>query len=448
MGAWYRASAISSLFKLKTSDLAPQRFWDAMARLGEAEICEIERRLAERITRLFRVDTSALVLDATNFFTFIDSATDSELAKRGHNKQKRHDLKQVGLALLVSVDHSVPLQSLCYPGNMADCRSFAALAGELVDRYKTFAASVGDITLVFDKGNNSLANLTALGASDYHFVGSLVPAHHKELLDVALGRFRPTEKFDGVATYRTTKEVFGVKRTLVVTFSTELAEKQRRGLDQTLAKACGQLAGLAAILERGRYKRSEAEIGKAIDEICEPRWVGRILKVELARERGDLRLHYRIDEAARSTVERTHFGKRILFTDRDDLSDEQIVVFYRTQNAVESAFRQMKDPTFISFSPMFHWTDDKIRVHVFYCVMALALTNLAWRRVHTHGIDISPKRMLAELSEIKLVDLLYPPASGKGRPRVQRTLSELSDLQRRLLSALRLEEYVPVGNTG
>jgi len=121
------------------------------------------------------------------------------------------------------------------------------------------------------------------------------------------------------------------------------------------------------------------------------------------------------------------------------------VAAYRSQSVVENAFRQMKDPTFISFSPMFHWTDDKIRVHVFYCVVALMIANLMWRRVRAAGIDISPKAMLTELSQIKLVDLIYAPAGGIGRPRVRSETSELSDVQRCLVDALGLAEYMPGG---
>lgn len=445
MSAWYERSALSSHIKLKSADLAPQRFWDAMDRLGESELCAIESKLGEAAIEHFGIDTSALVLDATNFFTFIDSATPGDLPRRGHSKQKRHDLRQVGLALLVSTDSCVPLTSLCYPGNMADSRSFAALSETLIERYQTFASGVSDITLVFDKGNNSAANFASLDASPYHFVGSLVPTHHPELLAIDLSTFSAVEGYAGVLSHRVEKEVFGVSRTLVVTFSEELYAKQRRGLDQTLAKATRQLGDLSALLTRGRHRRTVPDVEAMIAEICEPRWVRSVMHTELNDGPGGLALGFNVDEEAREEVERMHFGKRILFTDRTDLSDAQIVAAYRSQSVVENAFRQMKDPTFISFSPMFHWTDDKIRVHVFYCVVALMIANLMWQRVRAAGIDISPKAMLAELSQIKLVDLIYAPAGGIGRPKVRSEISELSDVQRRLVDALGLAEYTPGG---
>ena len=83
-------------------------------------------------------------------------------------------------------------------------------------------------------------------------------------------------------------------------------------------------------------------------------------------------MSYRTDTAALGRLMRTQLGKTILFTDNEDWTDEEIVLGYRAQHHIESAFRDMKNPHFLGWSPMFHWTDSKIRVHAFYCVLAKA----------------------------------------------------------------------------
>ena len=74
-------------------------------------------------------------------------------------------------------------------------------------------------------------------------------------------------------------------------------------------------------------------------------------------------------DLAHQRLEDRIFGKRILFTNRDTWTTADVVAAYRSQNEVGSSFRQMKDPHVVSFGPMHHWTDSKIRVHVFYCVL-------------------------------------------------------------------------------
>ena len=72
----------------------------------------------------------------------------------------------------------------------------------------------------------------------------------------------------------------------------------------------------------------------------------------------------------------------------------------------------MKDRTVVSFNPMFHWTDDKIRVHVFYCVLALALARLMRREAAKAGLDMSVRELLAALGEIRRDRCCSTKASG------------------------------------
>ena len=101
-------------------------------------------------------------------------------------------------------------------------------------------------------------------------------------------------------------------------------------------------------------------------QITSPRWVSRCLTVTLRGSTpSSLRLEFAVDAAAQAALEAEVFGKRILFTDHLDWSIADVVAAYRSQWQVEGDFRQMKDPSVVSFSPMFHWTEQKIRVHVF-----------------------------------------------------------------------------------
>ena len=102
----------------------------------------------------FQLSLRTLTYDGTNFFTFIDTRTPAELPQRGHNKQKRNDLRQVSLGMLVSTDFHVPLFHKVYAGNVTDCTIFQTVTEELRVRYRELARDCEHITLIFDKGNN------------------------------------------------------------------------------------------------------------------------------------------------------------------------------------------------------------------------------------------------------------------------------------------------------
>ena len=213
---------------------------------------------------------------------------------------------------------------------------------------------MGELTLVFDAGQNSADNVELVEGSPLHFVGSLPPSDHPELLAVPTSRYKPVDagRFPGLSAFETTKVVFGVERRIVVTHSENLHDKQSRGFDQTLAKARRQLAELASRLGRGNTRKSRQKVEAEIEAILKPRWLSRVISTTLVGETpAELRLTWRTKPKGRQVLEDELFGKRILFTDKDRAPRAEIVADYRSQSDVEADFRQMKDPHVVSFSP-------------------------------------------------------------------------------------------------
>ncbi len=183
---WWKTTAGDRWVRLPASALDHRRFWDAMDAISEEQLKEIERRIVAHMATAFDVDLSGLVLDMTNFATYIDSANDrAPIAQRGHAKQKRTDLRIVGLGLVVSTDGGIPLVSHAYAGNKPDVTQFPSLLAELVARFEALEGDTGELTLVFDAGQNSADNLELIAGSPLHFVGSLPPSDHPDLLAVA-----------------------------------------------------------------------------------------------------------------------------------------------------------------------------------------------------------------------------------------------------------------------
>ncbi len=442
---WWDKTAGDRFVHLPAAALDHRRFWDAMDQISESQLAEIERRIVTAMVETFSVDLSGLVLDMTNFATYIDSGNErAPIAQRGHAKQKRRDLRLVGLGLVVSTDGGIPLVSHAYGGDRPDVTQFPHIVEELVARFSMLAGDVGALTLVFDAGQNSADNFETFEDSLLHFVGSLPPSDHPELLAVGKARYRAVDKerFPGLSAFETRKVVFGVERRIVVTHSQNLHDKQSRGFDQTLAKARQQLSELAARLGRGKTRKPREKVESEIADILKPRWLSRVISTTLLGESPpDLRLTWTTKPKARAALEDELFGKRILFSDKDRAPRAVIVADYRSQSEIEGDFRQMKDPHVVSFSPMFHWTDHKIRVHVFYCVLALTVARLMVREADRHGMHMSVRELLDTLAGIQETVLLYQ--GERGRPRARRMLTEIDPTQQRLYDAFGLDTYAP-----
>lgn len=447
---WYRGTTLRRWLPLPEHALCGQRFWDHMDAVDAQAIARIEADLSRQLVEQFHIQLGCLCFDCTNFDTFIDSQTSAELPQRGHAKSKRTDLRVVGLALLVSTDFDIPLFSHIYPGNQADSTTFASVTDALVERYRLLARDLEHVTLVFDKGNNSDDNLARIAASPYHVVGSLVPTQHADLLAVPLRSFEALRdrRLRKVTAYRTKKEVAGHTWTVVVTRSEALLQGQLRGIAQHLKKRRQALDELQHKLRRSQQPGARgkgytlASLQAHAVKLAHGQYIRDILKIDVEQRRGKLSLTYRTDAAALAALERSVLGKRILFTDNHDWKTKDIILAYRSQHHVETAFRQMKDTATVNCNPMYHWTDSKIRVHIFCCVLALTLLNLLHRQAWEAGLKISSRQLVAELAAYQEVINLHASGTGKrGRHRAEIAYTSLSSIGKRLAKLFELEQY-------
>jgi len=443
---WWATTAGDRLLeRAPVAALDHRRFWDAMDAITDEHLIEIERRIVARMVEEFEVDVSGLVLDMTNFATYIDSSNDrAPIAQRGKAKQKRNDLRLVGLGLVVSVDGGIPLVSHAYAGNRHDSTQFPDVIGELVQRFGVIGPGGAGLTVVFDAGQDSEDNLGLIDSGPLHFVGSIPPSDHLDLMAVPKSRYKVVDRtrLPGVRAFETTKVVFGRQRRIVVTHSQSFHDEQARGFEQTLAKARRQLSEVAARLARGGGRKSAELVEAEIEKILRPRWLSRVISVTLSGTTpSELRITWRTKPAAKAALADELFGKRIVFTDRDEWSIADVVAAYRSQSEIEADFRQMKDRLVVSFSPMFHWTEQKIRVHVFYCVLALMVARLMARETERAKMPMSVRMLLSHLGGIEETVLLYQ--GERGRPRARRMLTEMDPMQVRLYDLFGLDEFAP-----
>ena len=251
------------------------------------------------------------------------------------------------------------------------------------------------------------------------------------------------ERFGGLTAFDTRREVYGAQRRAILTHSPELHESQARGFDgTTLAKAGRKLDELAATLARGKTRRSKDKVQAEIEEITRKPWVRRVIAWQLTGgQPEDLRLTWSIDPDARAGLEEEIFGKHVLITDHDDWPVPEVVAGYRSQSEAEFSFRQMKDPHVVWFSPMHHWTEHNIRVHVFTCVLALQIAHLMRLHAARAGLRMSVRELLRELAGISETVLLHH--GDRGRPRAHRMLTETSPVQDKLTAIFSLARYAP-----
>ncbi len=449
---WWKTTAADRFTKIPARALDHRRFWDAMHAVTLEQLEEVSEKIAARIVQVSGVDCSSVALDMTNFATFIATANGkAPVAQRGKAKQKRSDLRLVGLGLVVTRDGGIPLTWHAYPGSKPDVTQFQDMITQLKDRYGAVSAAAGipaaaaDLTVVFDAGQNSDGNFAHLAAAELHYVGSAPASDCPDLLALPASARTvvDADRFGGLTACDTRREVYGAQRRAILTHSPELHDSQALGFDgTTLAKAGAKLGELAATLARGKTRRPREKVIAEIGKITAKPWTRRVITWELAGDQPkDLRLAWNIDPDARDALEEEIFGKHVLITDHDDWAVAEVVAGYRSQSEAEFGFRQMKDTRVVSFSPMHHWTEHNIRVHVFTCVLALQLAHLMRHRARQAGLKMSVRELLGQLAGIGETVLIYPSAGG--RPKARRMTTDLTGDQPALHEIFGLDRWAP-----
>jgi transposase len=308
---------------------------------------EISRKIAVAIVQSAGVDVSSVALDMANFATFIDSGNEkAPVAQRGKAKQKRADLRLVGLGLVVTRDGGIPLTWHAYPGDKPDVTQFPAMIDQLLGQYQAVTAASGvaaaaaDMTVVFDAGQNSEANFAHFTATGLSYIGSVPASDCPDLTALPAGDRGIVDKarFGELTAYDTRRTVYGASRRAILTRSPELHAAQAAGFTgTTLAKAGKKLDELAATLARGKTRRGRDKVQAEIETITARPWVRRVITWQLTGDQPrDLRLAWSVDEKASAALEEEIFGKHVLITGHHDWPVADVIAGYRSQSEAEA----------------------------------------------------------------------------------------------------------------
>jgi hypothetical protein len=342
---WWKTTAADRFTKIPAPVLDHRRFWDAMHAITLEQLEEISRAIAVRIVQASGVDCSSVALDMTNFASFISTANGkAPVAQRGKARQKRFDLRLVGLGLVVTRDGGIPLTWHAYPGDRPDITQFTAMIDQLLSQYHAVTAAAGipagaDMTVVFDAGQNSEGNFAHLASTGLHYIGSVPASDCPDLtaLPATVRTIADERRFGGLTACDTRRVVYGAGRRAILTHSPELHAAQAAGFTgTTLAKAGKKLDELAATLARGKTRRGRDKVEAEIESITRKPWVRRVITWQLTGSQPkDLRLTWEASPGARAALEEEIFGKHVLITSHDDWPVPEVIAGYRSQSEAE-----------------------------------------------------------------------------------------------------------------
>jgi transposase len=438
--------SVPRLSCLPSSAFTGQAYHRVAQQVSDEQLQQAQIAIAKAAVERFQLSADVLAFDTTNFDTHIASVTPGELARRGHAKSKRKDLRVVGLGVLVSETGHVPLFYRTYSGNssdqavLTDCLNGLKALHESLDRAER--RQQAQRTLVRDGGSWSpQLELDLDVAGDYTLIS--LPLGHgaaEEALQMAAkpgAMKRLTGKLAEVRAARLRTKVGNLDRTLVVVESRELLEGQKRGIAAALRQAKVELNKLDRQVRAHRISRAVLE--QRVKKALAREHLSHFVVTEISG--GDKRptFNWHVDAARRRQLEKTRLGRRVLCTDQHLWSTGRIVYAFRGQWNVEELFRRAKKGGVAPWGPSYQWADGSLRLHTFATVVGLMLVSLVKIAV---GTNDSAAAMMSDLAGIRAT-LVRTSSGGKGRRATVMLSPELNAQQRRAVSVFQLDRWMP-----
>jgi transposase len=440
---WYKRTAIQHIRPVNVNELTSKRYWEKWNRVSETSLRKIARKFFARLWQLESPSADCLLFDTTNYYTFMASHTQSELARRGKNKAGRHHLRQIGLGLLVARDSRLPLYHTVYPGNVHDSKQFEKIMDEM------FAIVCGlhnikeRLTVVIDKGMNSEDNFAWIDEHPrIHFVTTYSTYFAQELATTPIEQFEPVDiaknqqlveqgmPEERLLAYRTRGEYWDKQRAVVVTYTPATARKKLYTLQSKLETIRQELLAMRAkVKQQAPHWRKANVIQERYLRLCE--------RLHVSSELFILQFHQSDDGLSMSFRKDTYqvirkqamFGKNIIITDNADWTTREIVEASLDRWQVENRFRLSNDDELVSARPIRHWTDSKIRCHLFSCVVAMTYLRRLELKLSAVGIQRTAEDVMDDMRHLHSVLTL-----SKGSRNLNRRLETPSKTQAEVLS--------------
>lgn len=358
----------------------------------------MELELFNNIKNLFNCKVNVMMFDTTNISYWGEGEHAQDLLKHGHAKNKRNDLKQITIGLIMD-QNGVPLGHEVWPGNMSDKTAFKAVIEKIKTKYM-----IEKVILVADRGMISENNITYLESNKLEYILAVKVRQ--------LSKARQKFLMSDVEFYKISKSLKAKETTeheLVLKDIEEGNKKRKKPkvlseeeLNNLVNSKKGKRRWITCLnedvakidkLKREYFQQiieNKIEFNTAKDWIVKNGYKKYVtikdLKIELNYER------LREDEL--------YDGKWSLITNTD-LEVLQLVQTYKDLASIERHFRDLKSE--LEIGPVYHWTEKRIRAHIFVCFLALQLKVSITRRLKAIDEEISYSEVMRDVAKIKAV---------------------------------------------
>jgi Transposase DDE domain len=395
---FYEASALADLLGVPATKVNEDRLYRALDQLLPHKAA-LEQHLTHRLGELFAVRYDLLLYDVTSTY-FEGDAAGNPQAQRGYSRDHRPDCKQVNLALVVTRD-GLPLGYEVFAGNRNDMTTLREIVDTMERRY-----GLADRIWVLDRGMVSDEDVDWLKAHQRRYIVG-TPKSQLRRFERALAGETWQRVREGVEAQLCAapdgEEVFIVCR------SAARRAKERAMHDRFERRITEGLQKIAASCARRAH--SPIVIAQRVGRLLGVNSrAAKMFQVEVGTNaRGAATLQWTAAPEWRDWA-RLSEGCYVLRTNLVNWTAEDLWTAYIHLTDAEAAFRIQKSD--LELRPIWHQRETRVQAHILVCFLAYVLWKTLGRWCQAAGLGDEPRQVFAELSQIRLVDVVLPTRNG------------------------------------
>lgn len=460
LASWYETTDIQRIRPLRLESLNSQNFWNHWDRISDSDLDKIKTAFFKKVHSLLPQQQHRLIIEATNIASAPKPAAFPAMPESDQEFIAEHfPEQQLGLALVREGSAGVPLFYQSFSGGLP-VHGFYNHIEHMLIRVSALGVAVKDVTLLLNQEMATAPLIAQIdGKEGVHFIASCTPDFAPALTEVSLKDFHPLPskhetKYSPVAPedekilyYETRAPFWDHQRRVILTFDPRSFHKSYQELGKKVQRVRKEMAAFQQRHAQEMAQGNAADSAKTyLTELCQRLKISpSLFQVNFVQDKGQFRMEFQLDHRQMAGVVR-HFGKNILITDREDWKVEEIYEACVTRavlgpdfgnGTVKGTNRSMgnaKDNRSLfqkALLPLYHWTDSKIRIHLFVCVAALTYLTLLCQRLAESDINLTPSEAMEELRTLRTA-IYFKDSENK----LKRVLEEVNPQQEAILKVL------------
>lgn len=387
IGKWFSRTYLPKLLNIPTDKVDKNSLTRVLDYLTDERIISIEVKIVKQLEKLFKLNKQYLMYDISSTYVYGDNC---EIAKYGYNRDHVPE-KQINFGLILSKIGKFPLMHKVFEGNTVDVTTVCSTADDIKKKL-----DINTCMLILDRGMISEDNLVYLDKQKFGYIVGLSKASKttQELI-LESKNFKLIDEEKQIYSDESVRLHNGKKKKYVVFLSKEKQIEDKERKERILNERIKELNKLKERIEKGKLKNRDSIVMK-IGEITKD--VRKFFVIKHDKDRLDF--DFSLNQLVISKEENLD-GKYVICCTDINMSVEEIFLAYRDKDKAEKAFRCIK--CFINIRPIRHWKDNRVKAHIFLCILAYLLQKVLEYKLEINSVKMTAQEVLNELSGIKMI---------------------------------------------